>query len=462
MRAFTGLLCLAVLTLPVLIPPAPTLAADAAGVAGEPDDGLVLGWYVSGMGGMINREWAFGADAFLDLSVKGFRMTVGAPLRFHAHGFRMQYWDEVADFGRLVREVSYTRPKDRLSIAIAPVSGFGLGVGNLVSRFNSTVDADHWRTGFTGSWDSAYGGVAMFMDSVLAPEVAGGRIYVRPFQAIHPGGFVGRMEIGGTLVADFKAPARYRRVGRKIALGNADLPLVERRHVMGAGLDVRWPVYQSDSAEVVPYFAMSMVGSGSGLHTGLALDIRAIKAVRFGLAAEWRYLGPGYVAPYFDSLYMVDRWDFSSSDPYNAKTKARMLDDVLDTRMGAMAAVFVKAKDLLMAWVRLDWDAKGEYSQLGIGADINVLDLVGIRLNLAQRGFTSFKGLFHPNRLVFAGAVDVNVLKNVSIFGVYSRDVSIRTAGTDLGLYRPTDGFQIGVRVGFQYQKDAGKSGNKN
>lgn len=443
MRTLVGYLCLVVTILSF-----PPLAA-----AEEKDDDLVLGWYASGYGGMIDRRWAFGADAFLDLSIKGFRMTVGAPLRFHADGFRDEHWDEVTDFGRLVREISYERPDLRLFLKIGPVAGFSLGVGNLVSFFHSTVDADHWRTGFTGSFHSKYGGVDVFLDSLLPPEMAGGRLYVRPFEAIHPGGFVGRLEIGGTLLADFRAPMEFRRAGRRVVLAGANLPDVDREAVIGAGIDVRWPVYQGPIAEVVPYVAMSMVENGSGLHVGLALDIRPAESFRFGVAGEWRYLGAHYLASYFDSLYMLDRFDFLSMDPYNAKTKARILDDLVVTRMGAMAMVFFEMADTVSTWIQLDWDNQSRFSQLRLGLDLNVLDLVGLQVSLVERGIPTFSKLFDPDRFLFAAALDVNVTRNVSVFASYHRDLSVRRSGEAVGLYRPTDGFLVGLRVGFQYEK---------
>ncbi|MBL6975256.1 MAG: hypothetical protein ISR64_05940 [Deltaproteobacteria bacterium] len=443
MRTLVGYLCLVVTIL--CLPP--------RAAAKEKDDDLVLGWYASGSGGMIDRRWAFGADAFLDLSVKGFRMTVGAPLRFHGDGFRDEHWDEVTDFGRLAREISYERPDLGLSLKIAPVSGLNLGVGNLVSFYNSTVDADHWRTGFTGSFHSKYGGIDVFLDSFLPPEMAGGRLYVRPFEAIHPGGFAGRLEIAGTLLADFRAPREFQRIGRRITLAGANLPSVDREAIIGAGIDVRWPVYRGPLAELVPYVAMSMVEDGSGLHVGLALDIYPSQSFRFGLAGEWRYLGAHYLASYFDSMYMVERFDFESGDPFNAKTKARVLDDVVETRMGAMAMALFEMVDTVTTWIQLDWDNQSRFSQLRLGLDLNVLDLVGLRVSLVERGFPTFTKLFDPDRFMVAAAVDVNITRNVTVFGSYSRDLSIARSGDAVGLYRPTDGFLVGLRVGFQYER---------
>jgi len=430
-----------------------TRTAVAEEEAGGNEDGLFVGGYVSVMGGMIDREWSLGGDAFFDLFVKGFRLTVGAPLRFDGGGLRSEHWDEAADFGRIVREISYTRPKDRLAIRIGPVSAINLGIGNLVSMYNSTVDPDHWRTGFTGSYHAPPGGIDLFMDSLIWPEVVGGRVYVRPFEAIHPGGFAGRLEIGGTLVVDFKVPENFTRLRRTIVFGDANLPDVSTKRLIGAGLDIRWPVYRSEVAEVVPYFAMSAVGEGSGLHVGLALDAHPVEDIGFGLAGEWRYLGSGYIAPYFDSLYMVDRFDYDTADPSNARTKAKALEHTVNTRMGAMAALYVEWADMFVLWVQFDWDQEGDNSQLRAGIDVDVLGLVGIRLSLLERGIPTFKKVFDPDRLVFATAVDVNVWKNIAVFGSYSRDVAIKRSGDDRGLYRPTDSFMLGVRVGFAYEK---------
>ncbi len=46
-------------------------------------DEPVAAAHVSALGGMIKRHGSIGADVFFDLGHQGFRLTLGAPLRFH-------------------------------------------------------------------------------------------------------------------------------------------------------------------------------------------------------------------------------------------------------------------------------------------------------------------------------------------------------------------------------------------
>lgn len=401
--------------------------------------------HVSALGGMIKRDAVIGADAFFDFGHRGFRLTLGAPLRFvPASGLRREDWDERTDYGRVVREVSLSQPDHGVHLRVAPLTGFHLGVGHLVSLFYSTLDVDHWRTGFEGVWQSTAGGLGLFVDSVLDPEVLGGRLYVRPFSFLQPDGLFGRFEFGGTMVGDIQAPSEYVLDRGKRTLDNTGLPRVARKTVSAVGFDARWPILRVSEAEVVPYFAMAQAAEGSGWHAGLALHLRPGRKVQFGLQAEFRRLGSGYIAAYFDSLYMVDRWDFG-----NAPKASAVRSSDIPRRYGFASGLTIAKDEVFEGFVLLDLDGEGRFTTLRVGA--NVLVARGILFGFAylSRGIPHFSRLVTPDRAVFATFCDFAISRFFSAFASYGRDPSVRRSGPNVGGYGSSDTLLVGLRLSF-------------
>lgn len=421
-----------------------TLLAAIGGGRARADEPVAAA-HVSALGGMIKRQGAIGADVFFDLGHRGFRLTVGAPLRFHPDsGLRREDWDERTDYGRVVREVSCSRPDRGLLLRVAPLSGYQMGVGNLVSQFHSTLDPDHWRTGFEGAYHGTAGGVDVFVDSVLDPEVLGGRLHVRPFSFLHPDGLFGRFEVGGTLAGDVDAPADHVRAGGARSLDGTGLPRVTRRDVTAMGVDARWPVFRGREAEVVPYFAMAQAGEGSGWHAGLALDLRPRRKVRFGLQGEFRRLGAGYVAPYFDSLYMVDRWDFGGAPKATAVRSAEV-----PRRYGFGTGLMLAMDGAFAAFVLLDLDGDGRFTTLKAGANATITRRVQVNATYLSRGIPRFSRVVTPDRVVFAVSCEVTLSRLFTVFALYVREPAVHRSGPDLGGYGSSDTLLAGLRVSF-------------
>lgn len=424
-----------------LVVVATLLAGTGRARAEEP----VAAAHVSALGGMIKRHGAVGADVFFDLAHQGFRVTLGAPLRFHPDsGLRREDWDERTDYGRVVREVSFSRPDRGLLLRVAPLSGYQMGVGNLVSQFYSTLDPDHWRMGFEGAYHGSTGGVDGFVDSILDPEILGVRLHVRPFSFLHPDGLFGRFEVGGTLVGDVVAPDDYARGGGARTIGSAGLPRVSRRSVTAMGVDARWPVFRGREAEVVPYFAMAQAGDGSGWHAGLALDLRPGRRVRFGLEGEFRRLGAGYVAPYFDSLYMVDRWDFG-----DAPKASTIREGEVRRRWGFGSGLTFAMDGVFAAFLLLDLDADGRFTTLRAGVDATVARGVRLAFTYLARGIPRFSRLVTPDRVVFAASCEAALSRFFTVFASYARDPAVRRNGPDLGTYGSSDTLLAGLRFSF-------------
>jgi hypothetical protein len=419
----------------------------------DDNDRVEMEALVSGLGGAIHREWAGGFDAFGVLRWSKFRAALGAPMRFDRTGLRRADWDEPADFGRIVGEVAWGDPRDPgdlVAARLGTIADLTLGTGAVVSGFRSTLDPDHWRTGLTLAVNAGPAGGAAFVDSVVAPAVAGGRLYLRPFDPIQPGGFFGRLELGGTLAGDVAAPESWVRAAPAlpggapgpVVIGPAGLPETRDAKVWAAAADLRWPVVKSREAEVTPYVAYVSLMDASGVHAGLDLSFVPAKRFRFGLAGEWRRLWSGNVAGYFDAAYAIDRFDL------RGEPQAALLPRLDSDRWGMMTAASFEWTGGVRCAARLDLDRDGRASAFRADATV-AIDRVRADAMIAMKGFETASDFADPDRLLAAVSVEVRIVPVLAWFATYARDAAVAAGGgPDRGRYLPSDTALTGLRFG--------------
>lgn len=418
----------------------PLLALLLLGQAAQAEEPQVE-FQLSGLGGTQKREAVLGADTFFALAHRGLRLTIGLPLRFRpGEGVRKEDWDERTDYGRLIREVSYTSERHGVLVRVAPLLWYSLGTGNLVSMIHSTLDPDHWRTGLDLSLHGKIGGLDAFLDSILDPEILGTRLYVRPLSLIDPTGIFGRLEFAATLAGDIAAPYAYVARQGVRPLEPSGLPATKTKRLAAAGVDIRWPILRFEEAEVTPYFAHSGVAEGSGLHAGLALDLRPSRKLRLGLQGEFRWLGNGYVAPYFDTLYMVERYDF------DGLPKAGLQDEP-GRRYGFGTGFSFSLKDVFSAVWALDLDNDGRFTSVKLWAELFPWRNVGLTFGYAARGMPRFSRIVSPDRLLLSSLCEIFVSRYFSVFFAYSREPKVFSGKAGFEHYGSSDTLFAGVRL---------------
>jgi hypothetical protein len=430
------------LGLVLLIQVAPIPAgADAPAVKSQESERYIEG-SLALLGGVIHREATYGFDAVFALGGWNFRGALVAPMRFNRGGLRSRDWDETTDFGRIIGELGYGDGTGPVTVILEPLHGLSLGVGNLVSRYASTVDPDHWRTGLRVHLDWRPAGVDAFIDSFLDPAVMGARAVVRPFFWADDRGIFGRFEIGGSVVADLSAPSSMVPRGMDVV----GLPIHDTRAVVAGSLDIRWPVLRLAQVEVTPYGAWSRVDGADGGHVGLALGAAPIKKLRFVLTGEWRWLGPGFVASWFDDLYMADRHDF------DGVPKAAATDRLVQSRQGMRLGLSLDWDPYLGLWGVLDIDPFGEFSTFGAGVRAGMPDVFEVRASLYERGFRTGGQFLDPDRFVASVSGHVRVWRWIDVFATYCRDLAMSGKDPDLGRYLASDTAIAGVRFGLGWR----------
>ncbi len=390
-------------------------------------------------GGMVHRHGVGAVDAVVAAGGWNVRLAIVAPIRFDRDGLRREDWDERADYGRILGELSYGRRGDALFASLAPVRAWHLGTGTLVTGFESTVDPDHWRTGAVASLQWQPAGVEVFLDSFLDPQVLGGRANVHPLFWIDGDGYAGRLEFGFTVVSDLSAP-----VSRNASeVDRVGLPVHDREPIVAGGIDFRYPVFRTSQVEVTPYAAWSRLGSADGAQVGLAIQAAPVKSFTFALLGEWRWLDPHYVGAYFDAAYMADRQAFDTVP------KWRALDVLKDGRMGMRFGLSLGFPPYVTTWARLDIDQAGAFSTFGAGLDVDIAERGRLSAALHTRGFVTAADFVRPDRTLASISGSARLWRWFDAFARYDRDLGMRRSGRALGCWEASDSFLFGLRVAF-------------
>jgi hypothetical protein len=206
---------------------------------------------------------------------------------------------------------------------------------------------------------------------------------------------------------------------------------------------------------VTPYAAWSRLGKADGVHVGLALDFAPHRDVRLAFQGEWRWLGSGYVASYFDGLYMADRYDFNGVSKAVARRRAN------SSRMGGMAGALLAFEPYVSLGAVVEWDARSEFRKVRGDLIVTVPERMRLAASIGARGFVTGSDLGHPVRRVAAASVDVSIYRSIAVFAAYSRDLVVVPAGQSSSRYTTSDSVLAGLRLGLAFGSgDGKKSGN--
>lgn len=319
----------------------------------------------------------------LNLHFGQFGLGLGAPLRFEvldmnglnaldpstydslfaeAGRFRTEDWDQIEDFLRPLRYLTWGKKEDRLYVDLNRVHALTLGHGQLIRRYSPTVDIDEDNLFAQVDGYADFGGVELLAGPFPLPRVAGALVFVKPLGLFLDDTFSKSLSIGASYVTDLNAPTTLV-TAPNLADGRLQLPVDDAGEflyphkgaftgdmVHGVGVDaeikaVKWKfvdlkVYGDYSHLFLPGLPAADVGpfSDGGFALGTLLrmsfgsvplrdlddedeetkagdkprEMRAEHAVR--VRVEGRTFGPQYLPSYFDTLYEADKWQLGFGD----------------------------------------------------------------------------------------------------------------------------------------------------
>lgn len=310
-----------------------------------------------------------------------FNLGLGTPLRFEVADFgslriddpsstdsifaevgrfRTEDWDQIEDFLRPLRYLSWGKKEDQLYLDVNRVHSVTLGHGQLVRRYtpNVDIDEDNLIAAVDGYGD--YNGVELLAGPFPVPRVAGALVFVKPLALLSDDPLARSWSIGVSAATDLNAPTvldkRQNPADQRVQLAvDSSNQLLWRGKtnpvgdtVFGAGLDSELKILKVDILDIKTYADWSQLFfpadssveqafeafSGGGATLGALVrmsfgetpvrpldeesdDVKAGRAPREMKAAhavrvrvEGRLFDPQYLPSYFNTMYEVDRFQY--------------------------------------------------------------------------------------------------------------------------------------------------------
>ena len=452
--------------------PTPPFSA-AGGGGGEMKGALSAGMLFEQLGG----DYFITLDLYNTLSFGPISFGLWVPLRLRVIDndpqndgvFRKEDWDEISDFTRLLRfvEVNLGGKNWRFRGRFGALDGESLGHGTALAGYNNNIDRDHYQGGLALSTAIRYGGIELMLDNLIAPEIFGLRLHLRPASFFTDNPWLNKLAVGFSLAMDAHAPTgiawsdpdgdgRY----------NAELDskqnyrVVDHEVVAIYGIDLEYELIRSALIDLVPYVDLNFLsarGSGTGLHVGFFFNIRLpVPLLHPTLLTrmEYRFVGAGYAPRYIDALYETQRLVYAPDlvDPTrnNApRSKSGWLTLGDTGRSGWLGELFFD----LGGWIRVG----GSYEDYS-GPDNAALTLSLIlpKFSIAQagayytrRGFDSFSEAFELDGALATAFVRFKAYGPLYFTAAYTRSWHVDPA--DPSSYSTDDNWSVGLSASFNY-----------
>ena len=389
---------------------------------------------------------------------------------------RREDWDQPSDFLRLLRYVyiGQADKKGPFYIRLGELNGLSIGHGTIMHRYYNNFDISRWRAGLNAAVNVGGVGAEVMVSDLLDYHVVGGRVHVRPLRLAMGEGFWERFYVGFSVVADTKAPtelarreddpATERDESELVAVNDEDEPVVAQDEALTiAGFDVGFELVTTDLLSITPYMdfnrILNVVDNGWGWHLGVMWKLKVPMVVNTFVAdlrTEYRRVSGDYLAPYFNTVYEIERYNVLANSAPFPTPKLRCLESVteacsLNTGQ-AKNGYFFEALVGLPDWFTiggeyLDYDGDTPDGQLRLSLEVPLLEFVQFsafyyRVNVD--GPSDLFALDDKSALVAQATVPL-----YSILSLQARWWRVWRADPEEGGYASVDDWSVGF--GFSY-----------
>ena len=315
---------------------------------------------------LIGRDLLLNVDPGFAYYGDMFAVAMHVPMRLLAVGnlgdeaefgemrVRREDWDEVSDFGKIIRFFSIGRKEDNFYLTLNSLRPATIGHGQVLDKYQPNIDVDRSMLGLIFDAYNDYAGFQFQMNDVMwvdpdnVNKVIGGLGFVKPFSLFSDHWFATSFSVGAEYITDLRAPKCIKKSkdgpcvkGSGYAAGfdpytgdryddsfirtdgTTGLPYVEETTVTAAGLSVEAKVLKvgrfADLKLYGTYHQFLNDGGGAGAAGGFLGRFNAgtkwISAFR--IRTEYRNFGDGFQPAYFDSLYETEKFSFAGQNtPY--------------------------------------------------------------------------------------------------------------------------------------------------
>ncbi len=390
---------------------------------------------------------------------------------------RREDWDQPSDILRLLRYV-YIGQRDKKGpfyIRLGELNGLSIGHGTIMHRYFNNFDVSRWRAGLNAAVNVGGVGVEVMISDLLDYHVVGGRVTIRPLRWVFgEESFWERFVVGASVIADTKAPFTLAvreddpttpdiDEAGQVQVNDQDEPVVlDDRAFTIAGFDVGFELVRTDLLSITPYMdfnkMLNVVDQGWGWHLGVLWNFRVPMVVDTFVAdlrTEYRRVSGDYLAPYFNTIYEIERYGVLSANGAFPQPRLRCLASVVpDCPLNAgetKNGFFFEALVGLPNWIYiggeyLDYDGDTPDGQLRLSLEVPLLEFVQFSAFYYRVNVDGASDLFRlddKSALVAQATIPI-----YAIIALQARWWRVWRADPEVG-YASVDDWSVGV--GFSY-----------
>lgn len=412
---------------------------------------------------------------------------VGVPLRFeivsfagnppalfaNAGRFRVEDYDQVHDFGRVLKYVTFGRKEDNVYVSAGQRYASSVGHGAITRRYSPSIDIDYPRASAEVDMYNDYGGFELMTNDLLEWNQLGGLAFLKPLSFFKPQNLLAKsFSIGVSGGLDWKAPYTLSDIPNERVTRANRLAVTSWKPVKLIGFDAEVKVLKTDSVDLKPYVDYSMLLDGDGGFTAGLLgrfNVGTGTVHAFRVVAEARFLGNRYVPSYFDTFYEVDRMAWLNRDFREAGASTALYlpkqQYVLERGLGQRFGYYVEAswgiRNAVGLTLAFEGTSNAPAKNFVAHLELPVLSFFQLFGSYYLRGVETFAelttvdpdqgviGLFGLKSVMFAGAR----LKVLPFLFINGRVYKTFRVNRTLERYDNQFGFVVDLEIGYEFRK---------
>jgi len=404
---------------------------------------------------------------------------VGVPLRFEIINFsndssgqpiltkrlgrfRLEDYDSVHDFGRLLKYVTYGRKEDNLYISAGQRYASTVGHGAIVRRYSPSIDIDYPRASAQVDAYNNWGGFEIFTNDLLEWNTVSALAFIKPLSFLKEGNLLTQsLSIGVSGAMDWKAPWQLATdpvTGLRQLDANGRL-VASTRAVKLLGFDAEIKVLKTDNIDLKPYVDYSLLIDGDGgLTVGLLgrFNVGTKVVHAFRSVTEFRVLGDRYIPSYFDTFYEIERFVAAelpriNPDVANLATKQQTTFAGYGQRIGYYLEGSWGIAGAVGVTLAAEGVSNSPATNLVVHIEVPVLSFLQIFGSYYKRGVTEGKDLISLDKttVMFAGAR----LRILPFLFLNGRVYKTFRMNPQLQRYDNQFGFVVDLEIGYELKK---------
>ena len=373
--------------------------------------------------------------------------------------FRLEDYDSVHDFGRILKYVTFGRKEDNLYISAGQRYASTIGHGAIIRRYSPSIDIDYPRASAQVDWYNQYAGFEIFTNDLLEWNTVSALAFIKPLAFLKSKSvFTESLSVGVSGALDWKAPWQLATdpiTGLRQLDSNGRL-VASQRAVKLIGFDAEVKAVKTEHVDLKPYADYSMLLDGDGgLTIGMLgrFNVGTTTVHAFRTVTEFRVLGNRYIPSYFDTFYEIERFiaaELPRVNPSfaNYATKQQEVFNGLGQRFG----YYLEGSWGIPGAVGLTLAAEGvsnsPATNLVAHLEVPVLSFLQIFASYYKRGVTDAADLISlsKNTVIFAGLR----LKVLPFLFINGRAYKTFRMNPQLQRYDNQFGFVVDLEIGYE------------